>query len=280
MLERAAGSWGKPSGLWKVIMELSVLMPVWNERATIEEILRRVQSVPVEKEIIIVDNGSDDGTREFLSELIETGAAQWGQWTDSQHWNNIDHRADDIAPIRIMFQRENQGKGASVRAALRIARGDWIIVQDADLEYDPHDYVRLLAAAHQVLAMPRRVRRSVVVFGSRLLDENTRRAQGRNLLFAGRIGLTFLFRLLYGRSLSDVSTCYKLMPRGLAQSLKLRSNGFDLDFEIAARLARANARLVEIPISYTPRSKAQGKKLRACRDGWRAAVALLRARVF
>lgn len=260
-------------------MELSVLMPVWNERATIEEILKRVQSVALDKEIIIVDNGSDDGTREFLEGLIQSGAAQLGRWTDSQHWNNIDHRADDIAPIRIMFQRENRGKGASVRAALRIARGDWVIVQDADLEYDPHDFVRLLEAARQVLARPRRVRRPVVVFGSRLLEVSTRRAQGRSALLMGRIGLTFLFRLLYGRSLSDVSTCYKLMPRDLAQSLRLRSDGFDLDFEIAARLARSNARLLEIPISYTPRSQAQGKKLRAWRDGWKAAFALLRARV-
>ena len=261
-------------------MELSVLMPVWNERATIEEILRRVQSVPLDKEIIIVDNGSDDGTREFLSELVESGAAQWGKWTDSQHWNNIDHRADDVAPIRVMFQRENRGKGASVRAALRIARGDWVIVQDADLEYDPHDYIRLLAAARQVLAMPRRVRRPVAVFGSRLLEESTRRAQGRGPLVLGRIGLTFVFRVLYGRSLSDVSTCYKLMPRRLAQSLKLRSNGFDLDFEIAARLARSRARMLEVPISYHARSKAQGKKLRAWRDGWKAVLALVRARVF
>jgi glycosyltransferase involved in cell wall biosynthesis len=214
------------------------------------------------------------------SGLIESGQAQWGKWTDSQHWNNIDHRADDIAGIRVMFQRDNRGKGASVRAALRIARGDWVIVQDADLEYDPQEYLLLLNAAQQVLAAPRRVRRPVAVFGSRLLDSHTRAAQGRSALVAGRIGLTFLFRLLYGRSLSDVSTCYKLMPRRLAQRLPLRCDGFDLDFELAARLVRAGARLLEVPISYAPRSAAQGKKLRAWRDGWRAALALVRARVF
>jgi dolichol-phosphate mannosyltransferase len=266
-------------------MQLSVLMPVWNERSTIEEILRRVEAVPIEKEIIIVDNGSNDGTREFLTSLVESGRARWGKWTDTQHWNGIDHNADVLEaeaqggsmPIRVVFQKANRGKGASVRRALRLARADWVIVQDADLEYDPNDLVKLLQAAREKQAAQsrRRRRRPVAVFGSRLLEESSRQAQSGSALYWGRVGLSRLFRLLYARSVTDVATCYKLMPRSVAQRLPLKSSGFDLDFEIAARLVRYGARIVEVPISYTPRSASQGKKLHAWNDGWRAARALL-----
>ena len=234
-------------------------MPVWNESATLEEILRRVQAVDLDKEIIIVDNVSTDGTREILQAML-----------DSSHAG----LPDSDARVRIAFQEENKGKGASVRRALQLARGDWVIVQDADLEYDPRDYLRLMKAAQK--------RKLDVVFGTRLKGD-TRAGQPRTSFFYGRVGLSVFFRLLYGSPLSDVATCYKLLKRPFAQSLNLQSDGFDLDFEIAAKVARAARqgaiRVGEIPISYAPRTELEGKKIRAVHDGLRAARALLQFRL-
>lgn len=244
---------------------LSVLMPVYNERATIEEIVRRVQAVAIDKEIIIVDNCSDDGTRAVLQSWIERGEASWA-----------DGSTLDGAPVsrfRIYFQKENRGKGASVRRALSLARGEWVVVQDGDLEYDPRDYVKLFAVAEKA-------RRPIAVFGTRLgRGTGAWKTQPRTSFFFGRVGLSIVFRLLFARPLSDVATCYKLLPRSLAQALTLHSDGFDLDFEIAARLARNGVPIREVPISYAPRDAAQGKKIRVVRDGLRAAWALLKYRV-
>jgi glycosyltransferase involved in cell wall biosynthesis len=241
-------------------MKLSVLMPVYNESATLEEIVRRVEAVPIDKEIILVDNCSDDGTRDILTSWVNAGRAAW---------------ADDgstLTRLRIYFQPENRGKGSSVRCALCFARGDWVIVQDADLEYDPRDYAKLLSAGEKS-------RKRVAVFGNRLQRGSlTRSGQKRNAFYYGRVGLSSVFRLLYGRPLSDVATCYKLLPRTLALSLQLQSDGFDLDFEIAGRLARRGVRIVEVPISYQPRTAQEGKKIRVVRDGLRAMQALLKYR--
>ena len=239
-------------------MKLSVLMPVWNEAATLEEILRRVADVAIDKEIIIVDNVSTDGTREMLEAMLERGDAGL---------------PDSSARVRVAFQAENRGKGASVRRALELARGEWVIVQDADLEYDPRDYEKLMNAAGK--------RRLDVVFGTRLKGD-TRAGQPRTSFFYGRVGLSVFFRLLYGSPLSDVATCYKLLKRRFAQTLDLQSSGFDLDFEIAAKVARAarkrEIRVGEVPISYAPRTELEGKKIRAVHDGVRAARALLKFR--
>lgn len=239
-------------------MQLSVLMPVWNESATLEEILRRVEAVEIDKEIIIVDNVSTDGTREILQAML-----------DSSHAG----LADSQARVRIAFQDENEGKGSSVRRALELARGDWVIVQDADLEYDPRDYLKLMEAA--------RKRKLDVVFGTRLKGD-TRAGQPRTSFFYGRVGLSVFFKLLYGSPLSDVATCYKLLKRPIAQTLDLQSSGFDLDFEIAAKVARAarkrRIRVGEVPISYAPRTELEGKKIRAVHDGLRAARALMKFR--
>ena len=246
------------------LIMLSVLMPVWNERATIDEIVSQVLAVPLELELIIIDNGSTDGTRDWLRTQIDNAQAVWAD-------------AENQTKVRIWFQAENRGKGASVRRALELARGDWVIVQDADLEYDPRDYVKLLRAAERVSARQKRAKnvRDFAVFGSRLRRSETRRAQGKGAFFWGRVGLSLGFQLLYARALSDVATCYKLLPRDLARRLNLQAEGFDLDFEIAARLVRVGAHIYEVPISYVPRSKAQGKKIRPVYDGYRAARALL-----
>jgi glycosyltransferase involved in cell wall biosynthesis len=245
----------------KAGVKLSVLMPVFNERATLEEILRRVAQVPVSKEVIIVDNCSTDGTREVLHALVKRGEAGEEQSTHA---------------VRILLQERNEGKGSSVRRALANARGEFVIVQDADLEYDPRDFLNLLEAAQQ--------RRYDVVFGTRLLrGSRTRREQPRTSFYYGRVGLSVLLRVLYGVPISDVATCYKLLRREVAQSLDLKSSGFDLDFEIGAKVAklkrRGRIRYGEVPISYRPRTELEGKKIRAIHDGWRAAQALIKYRV-
>ncbi|HEX9996779.1 MAG TPA: glycosyltransferase family 2 protein [Abditibacterium sp.] len=240
---------------------LSVLIPVYNERATLSEILQRVKNVPLDKEIIIVDNVSTDGTREDLHEVIARGEAG-DEWSD--------------APVRVVFQTQNIGKGSSVRRALQLARGHWVIVQDADLEYDPRDYMRLLAAA------TRPKRPLDAVFGNRLgRGSLAREKMPRTAFFYGRVGLSVFFRMLYGAPLSDVATCYKWMRRDFALGLNLQSDGFDLDFEIAAKIARARkngARFGEISVSYAPRTELEGKKIRVVRDGVRAAWALVKFR--
>jgi dolichol-phosphate mannosyltransferase len=236
-------------------------MPVYNERATLAQILQRVQNVPIDKEIIIVDNVSTDGTREDLQGMIERGEAG-------------DENSD--APVRVSFQSENHGKGSSVRRALALARYEWVIVQDADLEYDPHDYLRLFEAGLK------RRKPLDAVFGTRLVPgSKARDNQPRTTFFYGRVGLSVFFRILYGAPLSDVATCYKLMRREFALGLELKSNGFDLDFEIAAKVALSRRRgfsFGEIPISYTPRTEIEGKKIRVVHDGLRAAWALLKFR--
>jgi dolichol-phosphate mannosyltransferase len=239
-------------------VKLSVLMPVYNERASLEIILERVKAVPIDKEILIVDNVSSDGTREFLESLVERGEAG---------------TEDSDEPVRVIFQSVNRGKGSSVRRALGNAKGEWVIVQDADLEYDPDDYLKLFALAEK--------RKLTTVFGTRLAGAEQRRKQPRTPFFYGRVGLSIFFRVLYGAPLSDVATCYKLMRREFAQSLNLQSDGFDLDFEIAAKVAkkRKSGYLVgETAVYYQPRTEIEGKKIRVVRDGLRAMWALLKFR--
>ena len=257
-------------------MKLSVLLPVYNECATLREIVARVVAVPLDKEIIIVDNASTDGTREVLLEMLARGEAVDAETSAAK--SGGENR------VRIALQSENGGKGKSVRCALELSRGEWIIVQDADLEYDPHDYLKLLEIAERyeekMARYPRQAPRDVAVFGTRLKHgTRARKGQRRGAFFYGRIGLSAAFRVLYGTPLSDVATCYKLMRRKTALSLNLKSSGFDLDFEIAARLRRRGVRILETPIFYDPRGTGDGKKIRAVQDGARALFTLLRYRV-
>jgi len=248
-------------------MKLSVLIPIYNERSTLAEIVRRVEAVPIDKEIIIVDNVSTDGTREELESWQESGRAG-------------DEASD--ARLRVVFQTVNRGKGASVRRALSLARAEWVIIQDADLEYDPADYLKLFARAEGTRPDGRPRRKLHAVFGTRLVPGSATRAnQPRTAFYYGRVGFSLFFRLLYAAPFADVATCYKLMQRNFANSLDLKSDGFNLDFELSAKIALAwkrGARIAEIPISYAPRTELEGKKIRALHDGWRAMVALVRFR--
>ncbi|MFO7916974.1 MAG: glycosyltransferase family 2 protein [Anaerolineae bacterium] len=215
-------------------MKLSVLMPVYNEEAGLEEIIRRVAAVDVEKEIIVVDDCSDDRTPEILQML-------------------------DVPELRVLRHETNRGKGAAIRTALEAATGDAIIIQDADLEYDPRDYEALLAPLISGEAQ--------VVYGARSFDE-----QKFLLRFGNRL-LTSLTNLLYGVDLEDMETCYKVMHTEIARRLGIECNRFDLEPEITAKVTRLGYEIHEVPISYDPREQ---KKLSPWRDGWPAVRALFK----
>jgi dolichol-phosphate mannosyltransferase len=230
-------------------MKLSVIIPVYNERGTVLEVLDRVRAVDIDKEVIIVDNCSTDGTRELLEDL-------------------------ELPGVSVIFQTANMQKGNSVKKGIAAAAGEFMVVQDADLEYDPQDHVPMLAEAEKddVLA----------VFGSRLLGAKRRDDKLPSTVHSvGREGITTFFRLLYGSSLSDIATCYKMMRTKVARSLDLQCDGFDLDFEIACKVTRLagrqGKRIAEVPIFYSPRSVAEGKKI-GWRDGLTATRAIARFR--
>lgn len=229
--------------------QLSIVMPVYNERSTVLEILHRVRELPISKEIIILDNCSTDGTRELLEGL---------QYND----------------VRIELQPSNLMKGNSVKRGIKAARGDFVVVQDGDLEYDPTDLLKMLEAIQQegVLA----------VFGSRILGARERGEVIQRTIF--RLGgdfVNWVFQVLFGSPLTDIASCYKMAPRTVLQNLDLTCNSFDLDFETAAKLVmearKRHLKIVELPIRYTPRSVREGKKIK-WRDGLHAIATLWRVR--
>lgn len=221
-------------------MKISVIVPAYNERPTIEEILSRVKAAALEKEILVVDDCSNDGTREILERLSGPG-------------------------IRVFFHDRNRGKGAAIRTALPYVTGDVVIIQDADLEYDPGDYPRLVA--------PIAGGGADVVYGSRFLGRG-RGSAGRCHYLANR-ALTFLSNLFTGLRLTDMETCYKVLRADLVRRLDLVSNGFEIEPEITAKAARLGARFQEVAIAYEGRSSVQGKKIDV-RDGLRAIFTILR----
>jgi dolichol-phosphate mannosyltransferase len=223
---------------------LSVLVPAYNERPIIDGVLRAIVDGPYPgKEIIVVDDGSNDGTAAVLQEWAERG------------------------DIRLLRHPCNLGKGAAERTALGQARGAIAIVQDADLEYDPADWPRLVE--------PIRRGQAAIVYGSRYLRPARPVSWNKFRLAVWLFGL--LVRLLYGRRLSDEATCYKAMPTDLFRALDLRANRFELCAEITAKVCRWRLPLVEVPISYHPRTVQQGKKI-GWRDAWSTAWTLLRWR--
>lgn len=225
-------------------MRLSVIVPVYNEQNTILEVLARVLAVDLEKQIVVVDDGSSDGTADLLDD-----------WARKQpDWVTVHRHA------------KNQGKGAAVRTGLKVATGDYVIIQDGDLEYDPDDYQRLLAPLVESEAQ--------VVYGSRFLGNNPR------MFFTQRVGnvvLTTLTNLLYGSSLTDMETCYKLFSRDVVSGIDLTANRFDVEPELTAKVLRRGLDIVEVPISYVGRPYAEGKKIN-WRDFVSAVWTLLRLR--
>ena len=214
---------------------LSVVMPVFNERHTIDEIITRVLAVPMRIELIVVDDCSTDGTRDMLAEL-------------RQHHD-----------FRLLLQDRNQGKGAALRRGFAAVTGDIVVVQDADLEYSPEEFPELTEFIVQG--------RADVVYGSRFLGRH------RVFLFThylGNVALTFLTNILYNTMLTDMETCYKAMRREVLQGLNLQSNGFGIEPEMTAKIFKRGYRVYEVPITYDGRSYEEGKKI-----GWKDGVVAL-----
>ncbi len=232
------------------IEKLSILIPVYNEIRTLENLLGRVMAAPLpcQRELVFVDDGSTDGSREFLA-----GFARANPKT-----------------VQLVFHKRNGGKGKAIRTAIRRMTGDWAIIQDADLEYDPAEYEKLLLPVQEGIAD--------AVFGSRFLTGGYRRAMFFWHTMANRM-LTLLSNVFNDLNLTDMETCYKLVRADILKRLVIRSNGFDLEPELTAKLARWGARIYEVPISYRGRSYAEGKKI-GPKDAVMALVAMLRYRYF
>lgn len=240
-------------------MKLTVLIPVYDEKPTFSVLLERVRAAPLpaglEREIVVVDDASTDGTREDALRLA------------------------DPPRVRVVLKDPPRGKGAAVRRGLAEARGELLLVQDGDLEYDPADCARLLP--------PLLEGRADVVLGSRVLDApqrwQFRRFRGAERVYgllvnAGGVLFTGLFNLLYGTRLTDGATMYKVFRTEDLRALDLRGDGFDYDWEILAKLAKKGRRFAELPVSYRARGRAEGKKIRFWRDGTRVLAAILRWR--
>jgi glycosyltransferase involved in cell wall biosynthesis len=226
---------------------LSVLMPVFNEKGTIREIIARVKAMPYRKEIVLVDDCSRDGTSDVLREMAAVDPE-----------------------LRLLQHEVNQGKGAALRTAFGAAKGDVWLIQDADLEYSPEEYPKLLAPIEQGLAH--------VVYGSRFMGGSFSRVH----LYSHYVGnkmLTFCSNLMTGLNLTDMETCYKVMRREVAQRIQIRSKRFSVEPELTAKIARMKARLFEVPVSYAGRDFAEGKKI-SWRDGFSALWAIFRYRFF
>jgi glycosyltransferase involved in cell wall biosynthesis len=227
-------------------IKLSVIIPVYNERNTIEELLSRVVSNTIEKEIIIVDDCSSDGSRELLQNLEQSKIS------------SLIEKYVQANRLQVVFQPRNCGKGAALREGFRVARGEIILVQDADLEYDPRDYYKLVEPIEMGVAD--------VVYGSRFLGGGPHRV----LFFWHRVGnwsLTTLSNMLTNLNLTDVWTCYKLFKKDVIQGIQLKENRFGFEAEVTAKVARAKCRIYEVPISYFGRTYEEGKKI-----GWKDAV--------
>lgn len=218
-------------------MKLSIVIPIYNEKATLQELLRRVEAVDYEKEIILVDDASTDGSRDILK-------------------NEIEGRSG----VTVHYHERNRGKGASLRTGFSKVTGDIVIVQDADLEYDPKDY--------PVLIGPILDGRADVVFGSRFLG-----GPHRVLFFwhyVGNLFLTMLSNIMTNINLSDMETCYKVFRSEVLKDIKLTCNRFGFEPEFTAKIARKRFRIYEVPISYSGRDYSEGKKI-----GWKDGVAAI-----
>ncbi len=225
--------------------KVSIIIPVFNEKNTIKALLEKVQNANfsgLEKEIIMVDDCSNDGTTEILRELSKN--------------------------YKVFFHEKNQGKGAAIRTAIKEATGDFVVIQDADLEYLPDDYDKLLPLLINDEAD--------VVYGSRFKNQEN----SKNFILKNKIAnkfLTLLTNILYGAEITDMETCYKAFKRELIQSITIKSNRFDFEPEITAKIMKRKARLKEVPISYFGRGHDEGKKIN-WKDGIHAILTLIKFR--
>jgi len=223
-------------------MLLSVLIPAYNEVHNIQNILNKIEEVNIPKEIIVVDDGSTDGTRELLNTL----------------------KSDTI---KVIFHEKNQGKGGAIRTAITHSKGDIILIQDADLEYDPQDYYKLIPVIESG--------KEKVVYGSRFLNKQNKHSYFS--FFLGGQVVTWITNILYFQTLTDEPTCYKVFDAKLLKSIKLNCTGFEFCPEVTAKIAKLGFKIPEVPISYNPRSISEGKKIN-WKDGVEAIWVLFKYR--
>jgi len=222
-------------------MKLSVIIPVYNEKNTLEKILDKVLAVPLEKEVILVDDCSKDGSREILKNMNRSG-------------------------VVTVFHDVNKGKGAAIRTGLQYVTGDVVVIQDADLEYAPNEYLKLIE--------PIKSGHADVVYGSRFSGKTEKMSLAHYL---GNKVLTIATNILYGTKLTDMETCYKMVKVPIFKSLKLRANRFDFEPEITAKLLKSGKKIIEIPISYEGRHWTEGKKI-TWKDGLAALLSIIKYR--
>lgn len=225
-------------------MYLSIIIPIFNEKDTILELLNRIKRVGLKKEyeVLMIDDGSTDGTRDIL--------------------NKIKNEKN----YKVIFKEKNSGKGESLKLGFKKAIGEYIIVQDADLEYNPKDYILLLEEISK--------HKKTVVYGSRFMGSYKDMS---SLHYFGNQLLTQITNILYGVKLTDMETCYKLFPRELIQRLKLRASRFEFEPEVTAKIIKKGYKIIEVPISYAGRSHSEGKKI-TWKDGFSAVFSLVKYR--
>lgn len=225
---------------------LSVIVPVYNEAGTIKQILEKINAVDIDKEIIVIDNCSTDGTQGIIQGILNKAPFDC---------------------IRAIYHSYNKGKGESVREGIREAKGDFVVIQDADLEYDPGEYFNLLN--------PLLEDKADIVLGARFTGGHSGMAIHR----LGNKFLTGFLNFMFASCLNDYATCYKMAGREKFLVLGLKSKGFDIEVEIVCKALKNNLRILEVPISYYPRSYAQGKKIRV-KDGVQAIISIIKYRLW
>ncbi|MBT7169853.1 glycosyltransferase family 2 protein [Candidatus Woesearchaeota archaeon] len=227
------------------MVKLSIIIPVYNEKETIKEIIKQVSEVKIPKEIILIDDHSTDGTREILE-------------TEYAHLRNI----------TVLLHKKNRGKGAAIRTGLNAIGGDIVIIQDADLEYDPKDYPKLIK--------PILEGKTQVVYGSRFLNKKNKHQYGLNM-FATRL-LTFMANILYNARITDEPTCYKVFTKQAIKSVDLKCEKFEFCPEVTAKIRKNGYKIIEVPIEYNSRSIEEGKKIN-WKDGVQAIWTLIKYRI-
>ena len=227
-------------------MKLSVIIPVYNEEKTLLEIFNKVNNIGIDKEIILVNDGSIDKTKEILEQI---------------------RKKEKNPHLKIFHHEKNQGKGAAIRTGINKASGDIIIIQDADLEYDPKDYKKLIE--------PIANGKASIVYGTRVFSLTKK--DMHTLHYYGNKMLTFVTNVLYNCKLSDMETCYKVFKKDILKNIKLKSKGFEFEPEITAKILKKGYKIYEVPISFKPRSFKEGKKITWI-DGLKATYYLVKYR--
>ena len=226
-------------------MKLSIIIPTYNEKDTILQLIKKVSSLDIDKQIIIVDDNSTDGTQDLL-------------------------RGISIKNSEILYHEKNKGKGSAIRTGMQVATGDYLVIQDADLEYDPQDLVRMFQIVQE--------KKLKVLFGSRRLNKENVQHSGVMYYLGGWV-VTFITNILFNQKLTDEPTCYKMFRADFIKALPLKCRGFEFCPEVTALTALKGVTILEVPISYYPRNKKEGKKIKF-RDGFEAIWVLIKYRFF